>query len=158
MSGDDQMFSVMNYADAALYAALDEDFEVAIYALDCIIDHHGVKAMYPAILRWCDAYHEHAVDGQDTVGLAHVSVMDERTGKLQRHDDPSLEPVFRWASQVVVSRTNHDIIAFNALWDALGDLSPRDRGTHIMTLLVTISRTIRGMPRGFALMGMDVLP
>lgn len=148
-------FTVDNYAEAALLAATEENPEVAVTGLKALVENYGSEAVYDACVWWCNAYYEHATGGSAIVPVAvsSVSVLDETTGRLQKTDDETLEPNFKWAAEILMAHNNSDEETFGKLWASLNDVDAVMRGHYVLTLLMTIARSMRGMPYGFALMG-----
>lgn len=139
-------------AAAAFYAALANDPKKAVRYIQRISDECGGEGLNVALRGWIDTYADHATDGQPTRSRARVAYIQESTGQLDREDSERLPAEIRWAGQLVAARCALDQDRFNGLIDEM----PRDGaeiGAYVLAVLLTVARTINGLPRGFARMG-----
>lgn len=139
-------------ASAAFQAALADKTERAARLVKRISDECGGEGIYVALMAWIDTYADHATDGQPTQSSPRMAFIQESTGQLDRADSDRLPAEIRWAGLLIAARCGLDEPRFKALIDEM----PRDGfgiGEHVMAVLLTIARTINGLPRGFARMG-----
>lgn len=150
MSGEDHRKSV-RLASVAFHAAVASDWPKATRAVQRLSDECGGPGLYLALVAWCDAYSEHACDGESHGRIGRMNWINAETGGLDGADSPRLPEPIRWAGNLVASRAALDEPRFNELINEL----PSDglkRGEYFAAVLNTIVTTINGLPRGFARM------
>ncbi|MFD8564679.1 hypothetical protein ACFV1N_46075 [Streptosporangium canum] len=117
-------------AMAALRLAVAEDIDGARTAVLELPAHHGPGAITSALLVWID-----------TLITATPDVQRRLVGRILA-DDEALEPVTRWATQMIVARAARDSTRIEALRMAI----PKDPvaiGAHVMGLLTLIATYLR---------------
>lgn len=139
-------------AYAAYQAALAEKTESAGRYIQRISDECGGSGLNFALRAWSDWYADHATDGQPVRSKARVAYIRSDTGQLDREDSDRLPPHIRWAGQIIAARCALDQDRFEELIDEM----PRDGqtiGEYVSAVLLTVARTVNGLPRGFARIG-----
>ena len=139
-------------ASAAYHAALADKTDSALAYVQRISDECGGEGLYVAMMAWIDAYADHATDGKPTRSKARTAFIEADTGKLDRSDSERLPEEVRWAGELITSRTTLDRDRFDELIKEM----PREGaqiGVYVFSLLDMITRTVNGLPRGFARMG-----
>lgn len=139
-------------ATEAFHAALAGNPAKAGRYLQRISDECGGEGLGIAMRAWIDTYRDHATDGQPGSERNRMAFIDSDTGQLDREDSDRLPPEVRWAGQVIAARCALDRDRYMQLIAEM----PKDGakiGVYVSTLLLTIARTINGLPRGFARMG-----
>jgi hypothetical protein len=139
-------------ASAAFRAALAYKTDSALAYVQRISDECGGEGLYVAMMAWIDAYADHATDGQPTRSKARMGYIEADTGQFDRDDSDNLPDEIRWAGQLVIARTTLDRERFDALIKEM----PTDAGqigVYVFSVLEGVTRTINGLPRGFARMG-----
>lgn len=139
-------------AAAAYHAALANDQHKAVRYLQRISDECGGGGLNIALRAWIDAYADHATDGKPVASKARVAYIQESTGQLDREDSDRLPPEIRWAGQLIAARCALDQDRFTQLIEEMPD-DGAEIGDYVIAVLLTVARTVNGLPRGFARMG-----
>ncbi|MER5317998.1 hypothetical protein [Streptosporangium roseum] len=117
-------------AMAALHLAVAEDVDGARTAVLELPAHHGPGAITSAMLVWIDTL------------IAATPDVQRRLAGWDAVDDEGIEPVTRWAAQVIAARAAHDATRIDALRTAIPK-SPAAVGAHVMGLLTLIATYLR---------------
>jgi hypothetical protein len=139
-------------AAAAFRAAQADKSDSAARLVKRISDECGGEGIFVALMAWIDTYADHATDGAPTRSTPRMAFIQESTGQLDRDDSDRLPADIRWAGMLIAARCGLDEPRFKALINEM----PRDGadiGQYVMAVLLTVARTVNGLPRGFARMG-----
>ncbi|ACZ92035.1 NUDIX domain-containing protein [Streptosporangium roseum] len=117
-------------AMAALDLAVAEDIDGARTAVLDLPAHHGPGAITSALLVWIDTL------------IAATPDVQRRLAGRDAADDGAIEPVTRWAAQMIAARATHDATRIDALRTAIPK-SPAAVGAHVMGLLTLIATYMR---------------
>ncbi|MFD8533903.1 hypothetical protein ACFV0L_41490 [Streptosporangium canum] len=117
-------------AMAALDLAIAEDLDGARTAVLELPAHHGPGALAGALLVWIDTL------------IAAAPDVHRRLAGRDLADDEAVEPVRRWAVQMIAARAARDKADFEALRTAIPK-SPAAVGAHVMGLLTLIATYLR---------------
>ncbi|MFI6889936.1 DUF4031 domain-containing protein [Streptosporangium canum] len=117
-------------AMAALHLAVAENLDGARTAVLELPAHHGPGALTGALLVWIDALVSATPDVQ------------RRLAGRDLADDEAVEPVTRWATQMIAARAARDKAGFEALRTAIPK-NPAAVGAHVMGLLTLIATYLR---------------
>jgi hypothetical protein len=139
-------------ATAAFHAALSNEPVKAGRYLQRISDECGGDGLGIAMRAWIDTYADHATGGEPPRSRGNVAFIQEGTGQLDREDSDRLPPEVRWAGQIIAARCADDRERYMQLIGEMPD-GGAEIGMYVATLLLTIARTVNGLPRGFARMG-----
>jgi hypothetical protein len=140
-------------AHAAFASALAGKWPTATRYVVRINDECGGQGLNTALMAWCDTYIDHALDGAEpSAGQANVGFVCESTGQLDRMGSENVPLRIQWAGRLMAARGAMDQTAWLA---TIAEL-PADGfeiGEYVGAVLDVVTRTINGLPRGFALMG-----
>lgn len=137
-------------AHAALFAGIDNQWSKASRYIQRINDECGPDSLPYALMTWCDAIAEHAMDGFPADRKIRVKGMEYETGAIV----DEVPARIRWAQDVVKARGEMDEAAFTAAVDELGQIDDaKERGSYVGAVLEAAALSIRGLPRGYAVMG-----
>lgn len=137
-------------AAAALHAGIDGKWAAASCYIQRINDECGPDSLPYALMGWVDTALDHATDGHPVTGVGQVRGMEYETGRIT--DSPP--PRVQWAQRVMKARADLDEAAFTALIDDLHQLSDgHEVGSYVGAVCEAAALTIRGLPRGYAVMG-----
>jgi hypothetical protein len=139
-------------AAAAFQAALADKVDTASNCIQRINDECGGEGTYVALMAWIDAYADHATDGQPARGKSRIAFIREDTGQLDREDSDRVPAEIHWAGRLIAARASLDETRFNDLIKEM-PTDGAEIGQYVGAVLLTITRTINGLPRGFARMG-----
>lgn len=137
-------------AHAALFAGIDNKWDSASRYVQRINDECGPDSLPYALMAWCDAIAEHAMDGFPPGRKIQVKGMEYETGAVV----DEVPARIRWAQDVVKARGEMDEAAFTKLVNELvGMDDDKERGRYVGAVLEAAALSIRGLPRGYAVMG-----
>lgn len=139
-------------AKGALEAAVEHRWGDAAEQTNQINQECGVAGVAVGLATWVDQLVEHSADGKPMPHVGQVSTVHCDSGRLE--DRPTPEQV--WANSIVAARANGDWPAFRGLVEDLivvGD--PRRQARYVGAVLLSVAETIRSLPRGYALIGLD---
>lgn len=139
-------------ATTAYQAALAGRSQAAVDAIQRINDECGGEGLNEALMAWCDTYMHHATDGQDMPNVGRVNFMRTDTGQLDGPGSDRVPAEIQWAGRMIAARVALDLEAWTAALDELPD-DGKVIGDHVFAVLHTVSTTVNGLPRGFAIMG-----
>ena len=139
-------------AGAAFLAALDGRQQKAADLVKRISDECGGEGLCTALMAWIDTYADHATDGQPGRARPQMAYINESTGELDDEKSDRLPEEIRWAGQLIAARAAMDQPKFRSLIDVM-PTDGKEIGDYVMAVLLTIARTINGLPRGFGRMG-----
>jgi hypothetical protein len=139
-------------AAAAFQAALAGKSDAAIHYVQRINDECGGHGIYVALMAWIDSYADHATGGLPGRAKVRMSYIQEDTGELTDDTSEKLPHEIAWAGQLTAARVALDQDRFDELIRRM----PKDGGQiglYVVAVLECVTRTINGLPRGFARMG-----
>lgn len=144
-------------ARRALDAAIAEDTDTVSDILMELAVTCGAIGICIAIIRWCDALVEHATDGKfnPTSGVrVQFNAVDMRSGAMTDplRADAAIPFKVKWAGAVLDACASRQMRTFQNL---LHQLPPDDDEASecIEQVLVSVAMTIKGLPRGIAVLG-----
>lgn len=133
-------------AAAAFTAACQEEPEQCALALAALYERHGAEGLARAVLLWCDAYVEHALDGRRADGGI-PTVLTFRTPNGRDLDVDETPPAAVWAGRPLAARCARDVDTFTSLMTSVPDGMD---GQWVMALLDVVACSLRNLPRGFS--------
>lgn len=137
-------------ADAALTAALDDQWDKASRYLQRINDECGPDTASTALQYWVDQLADHITDGHPVGSIRSIQAMAYETGQLT----PTVPPRIDWAQRVVKARAEMDRPAFEDLVRELFAITDGSvRGAYVGAVCEVAALTIRAFPRGYAAKG-----
>lgn len=151
MTAPAQYRKPVRLALAALAAAVEKDWSRATATVERISRECAGPGLFDALVTWCEAFSQHSNDGVRPLGgKVRMVGWDVDTGKVGEQ----VKEETQWAMDLIKARAEGDLDAFNTLVKRLND-EPDGyrRGQFVSALVVTVSTTIRALPRGYATMG-----
>lgn len=144
-------------ASEILHAALDDDTDAVVEMLSVlrVQDSEECPAIARALAHWADALREHLFDGLHggAVLTGSASMVRPEDGAEfalgSAEADMAVPPRYLWACAMISARFQCDAARYRRLWDEAPD-DPTEFGKHVLAVLYTCARTIKGTPRGSA--------
>jgi hypothetical protein len=116
-------------------------------------DECGWDGIWLAVLATCDTFHYHACDGDIRPVAMRPAAMVYETGAIIT-DRSRLPAHVDWAHRLVAARVAMDEVTYLAVQRELF-FTEAEPGPYIAAVFEAVGLTIRSMPRGYALMGVD---
>ena len=138
--------------NAAFQAALAGRWTAASRYVVRLSDECGGSGLHLALVAWCDTFLDHACDGPpppDRFANPPAYIRTD-TGQLDASGSARVPERIQWAGRLIQARANDD----EAGWVALIRDMPNDGheiGRYVSAVLEVTTRSINGLPRGFAL-------
>lgn len=144
---------VVRLAHAAYQAALEMKWAKAVRYIQRIGDECGGEGVTTALVAWCDAYLDHAVDGvPEAAVVGNVAFIQGETGQLDKAGSERVPDEIQWAGRAVKARAELDHEAWLRALDEI-PTDERQVGVYVLALLRVVATSVNGLPRGFARMG-----